>query len=654
MKVLVIGGTQFMGRLTVEALLKSGHEVVLLNRGRTVNPFEGCPNMKHVKCDRMGGRGHFKEEVRSVGKTDAVIDFLGFQESYVQDTIEALRLVPGDSGGAHHFSTKHYIFISTDSVYWAQKVPRADARLSEESVQDFSPAEFEAHLSYCKQTALGEYQLRYGGNKLGCERLLEETWRVEGFPYTSLRLPDAFGPYDNLGGFWELVSAVEMHRPIAVGGLQSRRSRSVPGNEHSTTSSTTGSTAGRFSWAFAWDVRDAILACISKGAELHGVAMHIAHEEAVHLRETATMIAEALQVSPDALCFDDHREAALPSTDFGVLDISRSLRLLCPWRPTPLRTAITHAVKWFLKSKEHRRYHRLVHREPRHYDSSATRRVTTRTCEVKSCWVGTLDKASLVQNGPVVFSDALPHLSGQAVLAFMQRLMDQAGDALVACELHRGREVERQAWALRHFAGHLLPQSRHDAAYRLETGEILPSTDFMAELQSPIGDVREDAVGQGSERILHMGGPGARTMLRCVATLHSESFGFWDCTLLGRRKWRIFHPDTPLSHLGARAHSTESPVDCFECGPDTLAVNLQHSTFSPSTCWECEQTMGEAVIIPNGWWYQTYDDDRTLSIRARYGASVDNHRVFEGKGRPRFDVPLCAGSQEVNDWDLVD
>lgn len=37
MKVLVIGGTSFVGRHIVETLLKKQHEVVLFNRGKS-NP----------------------------------------------------------------------------------------------------------------------------------------------------------------------------------------------------------------------------------------------------------------------------------------------------------------------------------------------------------------------------------------------------------------------------------------------------------------------------------------------------------------------------------------------------------------------------------------------------------------------------------------
>ena len=37
--VLVLGGTQFMGRLMVEHLLAGGHRVTISNRGVTANPF---------------------------------------------------------------------------------------------------------------------------------------------------------------------------------------------------------------------------------------------------------------------------------------------------------------------------------------------------------------------------------------------------------------------------------------------------------------------------------------------------------------------------------------------------------------------------------------------------------------------------------------
>lgn len=650
MRVLVIGGTQFMGRLTVEALLNAGHEVVMLNRGRTANPFEGRSNLQTVKCDRIGEREKFREAVRSVGSTDAVVDFIGFQEPYLQDTVEALTC-DASSGGAKRFATRHYVFVSSDSVYWAQRLPGAEGRLPEGASRDFSQQEFEEHMDYCKQTALGEYQLRYGGNKLGCERVLAEAWEADGFPYTVLRLPDAYGPYDNLGGFWELVMAIEMRRPIPV-HLPPGRIRASGGKDP-------GDPAGRrFSWVFAEDARDAILACISRGAAVHGSVLHIAHEEAVNLRETAAMIAEAMQLRPDDLSFDDRRDAALPSTDFGALDVSQALRGLRPWRPTTMRLAVSRAVAWYLRSKENRRYHRLVHREPRYYDETAVRQFSSRMCEVRTCWVGAPAKAAHIREGPVVLCDSLPKFTGQAVLGFMQRLMDQVGDTQVVCDVQRGSEVELQSWALRHFAGHLLQQSRHGAAYRLLGSGVLESTDLLAELRSPLADVRADEAGSPPPRLLHLGGAGARTALRRARA--AGSAGLWDCALLGRRKWRLFPPDTPPAALCVGADPDESPADCFACGPELAAVHLEHGAFSPASCWECEQTMGDAVVVPNGWWYQTYDDDRTLSVSATYGAALDGaadgsdsavrRGILQGHtgSRDRTDSP------EVIDFELVD
>lgn len=633
MRVFIFGGTQFMGRITADALLKAGHQVVLFNRQRTRNPFEGNVNVKCVKCDRMGDREMFRQSVREQGTCDVAIDFIGFQEAYVQDAIEGLTL-PG-SDGKKKFATKHYIFISADSIYWAQKVPHATARISEDDAHDFTPLEFEKHLDRCQQTSLGEYQLRYGGNKLACERVLEDSWQSDGFPYTILRLPDVYGPYDNLGGFWELVTAVEMRRPIPA-KLHPARMRSFDDEISPDPRTRT------FNWVFSEDVRDAIVACCEKGASVHGKTLNVGHEEAVHLRETASMIAEALGISPELLRFDTDREAAYPSTDYGALDVSRALRLLRPWRPRAMREAVKTSVTWFLENKDNRRYHRLVHREPRLYDDTCARSFTCHQKEVPSCWVGAPEKAAYVHNGPAVLHDSLSRFTGQAVLKFMERLMSQIGEVQITCDVQKGAETERQNWPLRHFAGHLLPQSNHSNAYRMESADLLKKTDLCPDMPSPLGDIREDE----PSRKLRLGGAGARSTLQYQRK--GSTCGFWDTVLLGRRKWRIFPPTTSPEVLGAAAGSSESLADSFICGPDAMMVQMQYTKFSPEVCFECEQTMGDAVVIPHGWWFQTYDDDRTLSISASYGNVVNISHDSPGI------IPPMAFTAEEDDPEVIE
>lgn len=644
LKVLVFGGTQFMGRITVEALLKEGHEVIMINRGRTASPFGNHrAGLTTVRCDRMGDREKFKTVVREQGRVDAVIDFVGFQEVYLADAVEALTTEHPD--GRKTCSTKHYIFLSTDSVYWAQKVPTADRRISEESVEDFTPPEFDEHMMYCKKTSLGEYQIRYGGNKLGCERVLEEAWKSASFPFTTLRLPDVYGPYDNLGGFWELVNTIEERRPVAT-LIPPERMRPRNGKDLNNPDS------HHFSWAFAEDVRDAILASLQKGPEVYGMTMNVAHEESVNLRDTAQMIGEALGLGANAVRFDPKREASLPSTDFGGLDISRALRLLRPWRPTPIRQSVQKAVRWFTANKENRRYHRLVHREPRSYDSTGTRRVSCAVREVKTVWAEAPEKAAALFEGPVLLSDSMPGFTGHGVLSFMQRLMDEVGQHQVAAEVQRGTEVERQTHPLRHFAGHLLPQSEHTAAYRLDSADVLAETTLLPQMCSPVGAGSEADQGRSLDRPprrLLLGGVGARSGFG-----RSQHVGMWDCSLLGRRKWRIFPPDTPMHALCADGPES-SPVDVFTQGPDVIAVAQRFGGFSPPVCWEAEQCMGDAVVIPPGWWFQTYDDDRTLSLRARYiAAAAANSTGGYGSYSIANGVPKAPFVDDPNDPEVIE
>ncbi|WP_186670849.1 NAD-dependent epimerase/dehydratase family protein [Sporosarcina sp. BP05] len=99
MKLLVIGGTSFVGRHIVERSLQNGHEVVLFNRGKT-NP-DLFPKCRHIIGDR---RAHMDQA--ALEHWDAVIDTSGYTPNDVKPVIEALK-----------DKIDHYTFISTISVY---------------------------------------------------------------------------------------------------------------------------------------------------------------------------------------------------------------------------------------------------------------------------------------------------------------------------------------------------------------------------------------------------------------------------------------------------------------------------------------------------------------------------------------------------------
>jgi 2'-hydroxyisoflavone reductase len=100
MKILVLGGTSFVGRWIVEELLARGHVPTLFSRGQTGT--ELFPGVERLVGDRDTG-----DYDALIGHTwDAVVDVSAYVPRHVTQVAEALQ---GASG--------RYLFISTGSVY---------------------------------------------------------------------------------------------------------------------------------------------------------------------------------------------------------------------------------------------------------------------------------------------------------------------------------------------------------------------------------------------------------------------------------------------------------------------------------------------------------------------------------------------------------
>jgi 2'-hydroxyisoflavone reductase len=145
-RLLVLGGTRFLGRHLVEAARARGHEVTLFNRGRT-NP-ELHPGLERITGDRDGGLGALGART-----WDAVVDPSGFFPRLVGASARALAGAVG-----------RYLFISSISVY-AEPVPRgADeaapvARVADPNVESLEGGAYGALKALCEQAvrdAFGE------------------------------------------------------------------------------------------------------------------------------------------------------------------------------------------------------------------------------------------------------------------------------------------------------------------------------------------------------------------------------------------------------------------------------------------------------------------------------------------------------------------
>lgn len=99
MNLLILGGTVFLGRHTVEAALARGHEVTLFNRGQH-NP-DLFPDVEKLRGDRDGDLSALHGR-----RWDAVIDPSGYVPRIV-----------GDSARLLADAVEHYTFISSISAY---------------------------------------------------------------------------------------------------------------------------------------------------------------------------------------------------------------------------------------------------------------------------------------------------------------------------------------------------------------------------------------------------------------------------------------------------------------------------------------------------------------------------------------------------------
>lgn len=146
MRVLVMGGTQFNGLALVHELARTGHDVVILNRGKTEADLP--IGVERVFADRTD-EAQMRDVLGSVD-VDAIIDVSAYLPSDVELMVDIFR-----------GRIAHYVFISSTVIYDASD-----------------------HLPITERHPVvrDEPQLDYGRNKLMCEEILLREWRANRFP----------------------------------------------------------------------------------------------------------------------------------------------------------------------------------------------------------------------------------------------------------------------------------------------------------------------------------------------------------------------------------------------------------------------------------------------------------------------------------------
>jgi 2'-hydroxyisoflavone reductase len=173
MRLLILGGTLFLGRHVAREALDRGHDLTLFNRGRTAP--ELFPEAEHLRGDRNGDLDALR-----AGEWDAVIDTSGSDTRVVNAS--AALLAP---------AADHCTFVSSISAYGT--FPKSGIDEDWPTVEDPS----------------GDVAEGYGAQKAACERVVADAFRPRS---CMVRAGLLIGPHDPTERFSRWV------RDLAAGG----------------------------------------------------------------------------------------------------------------------------------------------------------------------------------------------------------------------------------------------------------------------------------------------------------------------------------------------------------------------------------------------------------------------------------------------------
>ncbi len=177
MKILVMGGTRFIGVSLVKLLVSQGHDVTLFNRGKKPSPVAGLRTIIGDRTDPQQLQDKLSGE-----SFDAIFDNNGRELSDTQPLVEIFR-----------DRLQHFVYMSSAGVYLDSDI-----------------------LPY-HETDATDPKSRHKG-KLDTEAYLQQVHAESGFPYTSIRPTYIYGPqnYNDVEAWF--FDRIVRDRPIPIPG----------------------------------------------------------------------------------------------------------------------------------------------------------------------------------------------------------------------------------------------------------------------------------------------------------------------------------------------------------------------------------------------------------------------------------------------------
>ena len=253
MRVVVIGGSKFVGLHLTRELVSRGHEVTVVNRGQTAKELPA--GVGRIIADRKEPAA-LAARVAEAGPWDAVYDCIAYVPAESEPLVRAVWTDPPGSRRV----LKHFVHISTGSVY---------------GKTDYLP--LKEHFPCTADSDPGTY----GSNKKLIEDLLFAARENEGLPVTILRPGYIYGPDNPIYRESYFFDRVRRGRPVLV-----------PGN---------GLTITQF--VYVDDLARALALVLGNG-EAVGEAFNIAGEYGCSLDHYTRLIGEAVGRPADIRHYD--------------------------------------------------------------------------------------------------------------------------------------------------------------------------------------------------------------------------------------------------------------------------------------------------------------------------------------------------------------
>ncbi|MEV5879433.1 NAD-dependent epimerase/dehydratase family protein [Streptomyces sp. NPDC052101] len=307
MRILVLGGTWFLGKEIVTGARRRGWEVTTFNRGRS---GPDAPGVEAIHGDRTDAAA--LSHLAAAGPWDAVVD-TSSGELPPRDVLLAARALAGQVG--------RWVHVSTVSVYadWPHHT------LTEASPVLDCPPDADNTFGY---TGADGSPTRYGFQKAGGERAVAEAL---GDRAVFLRPGVILGPGEYVGRLpWWLTRAARGGRILAPS----------PANQR----------------IQPVDVRDVAAFALDQAAEAAGEAFNIAHPDGPTFAEFITGCLNVtggagrpLWTSPEDLArhgVTQWTELPLWRTHAGVWAVDSSRAMAAGLRCRPLRETIADTWAW--------------------------------------------------------------------------------------------------------------------------------------------------------------------------------------------------------------------------------------------------------------------------------------------------------------------